>query len=171
MSIRRLTPISARRRIAASVLTLGCAVLAGFVFLGISAPGSPDAVLDSVPADLYEQQGIQLSPPVSVPSTSIDVSQADRVSVNRAPGSKIVESKLLNVDAQTTTGEIKCLCWVVSTDPPGGIFISGPLGGTEAQRATAIANLRSQMQNPYHLDFIDAESGKWLFAAEGARVP
>ena len=101
---------------------------------------------------------------------------------------RLVTLKFREIDGRTTL--TSPVVWAVAISKPGANFISGGafygaarsriLKGTpraltldeqaqvQAEMEREIALFRAQMRNEFHVDYIDAFTGKWLSAREGA---
>ncbi len=134
---------------------------------------TPQPVLKSVPADLLESHGIHLARAATTGHLPVSRAEAEEMTREHWPGITVREAVLARVETENHVSD-GCLCWVVSSMPAGGIMISGPMPLTDADataRAQYVAELRAGMHDQYHIDVIDATTGRWLFASEGARVP
>jgi hypothetical protein len=148
-------------------------VVVGAVGLHIATASDNSSLLTSVPADLYQQAGVTLALPGSGEQASISKEDAVNAVEWRWPGTSVREVKLLDVDAQSPGGPIRCLCWVVSSMSPGGITVHGVYSppGPEGDAAREYKKELGARLNAtgYHLDFVDAKTGEWLAATEGGR--
>ena len=167
---------------------VGVAAITTAVAVGVAfAPGtafgngSQPSLLQTVPRALYEKYGLHLTQPqaASGPLLGMNEAEARAAAVALSPGSQVREAVLLNVeDDPPGSPPVSCLCWVVSTNPAGGIHLlqagSGPMPRNDAE-ATAIAQRRSALlavaNTAYHLDVFDAKTGAWVYSTEGIDAP
>lgn len=115
----------------------------------------PDSVLAGGNLHFTAASGQQLA------AARIDQAHADDVALKHTAG-KIIETVLANVDDQLSEPSLKCLCWVIASEPPGGVYLHQPIP-REGQPVVRFVPTQT-----YHLDFVDAATGEWLYAAEGA---
>lgn len=142
-------------------------------------------------ADGMRFQGVQSSeaPPVSQ-------QEAEAVAVRLNPGANVLESHLTYVwtPDDSEANSPRALRWAVALDLTDGIYISSgasymaelkrirpgldvkehPLTEEELAEVSrgvgaTVSALRASFTEQYHIDFIDAVTGDWIWAAEGAR--
>ena len=144
-------------------------LLGGLALLVAVAIGTAVWVVASRHADTLDpaivaslaSQGITLSAPstTSFPTTR---DQAVAIALKDSPGRTTISSAVLAKAVFQPNARYDCTCWVVSwligtgVPPPGG-----PVG---YDRKALAAQFKSWMR--YHVTFIDAQSGKYEFAAE-----
>lgn len=155
---------------------LGIAVLAGSTIdpsvMGSTATDIPPSPFESLKADMLATNGIELRSPdggeAAVGRAVLSEEQAiDRAMTKMAPGSRALETKLVEYTDKYTNPPFTCLCWIVVSEPAGGIFVSGGPGGS--RQSSDPDAIIATLADPYHFDVIDATTGEWLGAREGAR--
>lgn len=163
-----MTSITRRSTPAAVLLAAVAAVLVVFVTLdqasGQAPPRSPLATVDR---DMLESSKIAVAEPASARVASAKVGRAAAEQLARAkfPGYTVREVALLEVVDTIGGAAQSCLCWVVSSLPTEGqIYVHQPppADGETARPFTVV--------RPFHLDFIDAVTGEYLYSAEGSQL-
>jgi len=151
-----------RERGASSRLLLGglgvLVVLAigGAIWLGASRHAAE--TLDPAITASLASQGITIGAPstTSVPTTR---EQAGAIAFKDFPNHKSVSMVLANVLVRPNAA-FNCTCWVVAWQMGSGL---PPPGGPPGSKASAN---QFQSSTRYHVAFIDAQSGKFVFALE-----
>ena len=131
------------------------------------AAGPAPSLLESVDADDLRRGGIELRQPSSPDLSVATVSRTDaeRLALDKAGGGSVIEAKLLVATDTFANNGLTCLCWVISSHPDGGPYIHQPIPWDESAAKTRVVADRW-----YHLDFVDARTGKWLYGAEHANT-
>ncbi|MEO9254645.1 MAG: hypothetical protein ABI305_03840 [Tepidiformaceae bacterium] len=150
---------------------------------------------ESIPCDLYQRGDNRalLADPATAKSVPVPAEQASALIHKLSPGSSILETRLVETWSSESGNPVadRKLYWAVSTEPPGGNFISGgafflkevsrvradgdtrPL--TPAEQAAVndavqsdIRELRASAGQTYHVDFVDPMTGEYVGAVEGS---
>lgn len=159
--------IAKHRRVYVGLMGLAALVTIGIVAAvagqtSSSAVGEP-GVLKTIPASVLEGGKLYLSVPSAQGAASAKLARATAEDTARKrTAGKVVESALAIVNDRLGEPSMKCLCWVVASEPPGGVYIHQPIP-RDGQ-----PTVRFVPTQTYHLDIIDAVTGQWLYAAEGA---
>lgn len=147
---------------------LGILGICGAVGL-VAAAGSSEAaapapgVLKSVSPAVLEGGKLHLTAPDALQSARARVGQATAEDVaRRHAAGQVIETALALVDDQLSQPPMTCFCWVVASEPPGGVYIHQPLPRSGQPLVRFVPT------QTYHIDLIDAVTGEWLYAAEGA---
>ncbi len=145
-----------------AIAAVGLIAIAGLGRDSSKAAGEP-GVLKTIPDSVLAGGSLHLSTPSQerAAAARIDRATAEDVALKHTAG-KLIETALAEVDDQLSEPSLKCLCWVVASDPPGGVYIHQPI---PRDGQPVVQFVPSQT---YYLDFIDAVTGQWLYAAEGA---
>ena len=152
-----------RWMIVALLLTVGVAATARAV--GANATPEPSLLQSVGPPDL-RKGGVELRAPAASDLAAARVSreQAEAKALYAFSGGKILEAKLLIAKDTFADNGITCFCWVISSDPDAAPYIHQPIPWEGQPRIRVVAD------KSYRLDFIDAITGKWLYAAEHSDV-
>jgi hypothetical protein len=100
--------------------------------------------------------------PQDAAKATVTKQQAEGIARAHFGEGAVLESGLLQVVDRLSEPAMSCFCWVVSSAPAGGVYIHQP-PPQEGKTVTRFVPTET-----FHLDFIDAVTGKWLYAAEGA---
>ena len=130
-----------------------------------SAPPEPPFLQTVMPQDL-RKGGVELREPTALDLATARVSreQAEQQALYQFSGGKILEARLLVAKDTLADNGTTCFCWVISSDPDADPYIHQPIP-VEGQ-----PQIRVVADKSYRLDFIDAITGKWLYAAEHSDV-
>ena len=101
--------------------------------------------------------GVSLTTPVGQASVSSE-NAAQTALASMSPAATVREETLANLTDSTVPGIDNELAWVVSLAPPGGIHSVGGPAGSE------------RLNGSFMLVFVDAETGKFLYADAGGEV-
>lgn len=157
-----------------------------------------DYPFTSVSCQLLKQQGTlaQVADARARSAISITEDQASAIALRLNPGATLLETRLVYIWSPDDPNPQahRQLRWAVSLKLPNGIYISGgayylrelkklrpdlnikdrPLTAAEVDAVgnaveASIQAQRSKFVEEYHIDYIDAQSGQWVSAAEGSR--
>lgn len=155
-----------RRRTGAVAAVGMLALTAGLVGWAGQASGSgpTPSPLQSVSTSMLDASNIELTTPKSQDAAKATVTKerAEGIARSHFGEGPVLESGLLQVVDRLSEPAMSCFCWVVSSAPVGGVYIHQP----PPQEGKTVK--RFVPTETFRLDFIDAVTGKWLYAAEGA---
>ncbi len=133
---------------------------ASTIAAGITARGfasGPSPALSSVTTRTLLADNVTLSPPLGDPTVSRTA--AATVATAAFPGAAVREEVLARVRNTHLSPPLDDSCWVVSIMPAGGIW-SPSAGGPGGKR----------MRGTYFLVFVDASTGRFIYATSGGEV-
>ena len=156
------TPRPARWIAAAFMLAL----LAGAVLFTSRVSGQDASTVSfhSVTPGQVADHGYRLLDPSNADRTSatVDRFQAEKAAAAAVPGT-VIEGRLVvvrNLNELDPKAPWSCVCWAFSREPAYGWI--GAIGGTQN------GSRPEKLEHGYHLDFVDARTGEWIFAIEEA---
>jgi hypothetical protein len=145
------------------------AAISVFIITKDEAQGqiSPRSPLATVDRDMLDFSSLDLTQPTGARAAAATLGRpaAEQLARTKFPGYIIREVALLEVTDTAGGAAQRCLCWVVSSLPENGqVYVHQP-APIDGQPSKAYTIVRA-----FHLDFIDAVTGKYLYSAEWSQL-